>query len=224
MVWAPGDVVDIDAEDGMEEGAIILGPAKNGASDERRVRFKDGVVDDWPTSDFILRKPATDAETIGRNASAAAENEYILVVGGGIVGLSCASAVAKKGFQCCVLDCSTPDTVRGSRGDTRGLHFGYEGVYFDLVKESDEEWRALEVSDKQHRKLRQPCASLTFGSELDINTIIDTHARNGRRGANDTHQLEVLQNSDVQKRWPHISAAPGREFAVYDGDGYGASW
>ena len=47
-----GDVVDISTEDGWERGAVVLGPSSSGDSSELRVKFADGVVDDWPTADF----------------------------------------------------------------------------------------------------------------------------------------------------------------------------
>lgn len=54
-LWAAGTVVDIESEDGLESGATVLGPSENGDQSERRVKFKDGVFDDWPIVDF--RKP-----------------------------------------------------------------------------------------------------------------------------------------------------------------------
>ena len=50
--YKPGDKVDVDSEDGWEYGATVLGPAKGGNDDEMQIRFADGVVDDWPISDF----------------------------------------------------------------------------------------------------------------------------------------------------------------------------
>jgi len=50
-----GDVVDVESEDGWERNAKIVGPSKSGRADEMRVRFADGVLDDWPVADF--RRP-----------------------------------------------------------------------------------------------------------------------------------------------------------------------
>ena len=50
-----GDVVDVESEDGWERNAKIIGPSKSRRADEMRVRFADGVVDDWPVADF--RRP-----------------------------------------------------------------------------------------------------------------------------------------------------------------------
>ena len=54
--WIMGDMVDIETEDGWELGAIILGPASSGDPFHKRVRFADGVEDDWDVS--FLRRAA----------------------------------------------------------------------------------------------------------------------------------------------------------------------
>ena len=50
-----GDIVDVESEDGWERNAKIIGPSRSARPDEMRVRFADGVVDDWPVADF--RRP-----------------------------------------------------------------------------------------------------------------------------------------------------------------------
>ena len=45
-------MIDVESEDGMEYGAVILGPPKSGNSGELEVRFADGVVDDWEIEEF----------------------------------------------------------------------------------------------------------------------------------------------------------------------------
>ena len=64
--WAAGTVVDIESEDGWERGTTILGPSESGEGSELRVRFQDGVVNDWSIADFrTLWKPgdAIDIDT-----------------------------------------------------------------------------------------------------------------------------------------------------------------
>lgn len=56
MKYKPGQKVDVESEDGWEYGATVIGPAKSGDSDELRIRFADGVVDDWPVADFRVAK------------------------------------------------------------------------------------------------------------------------------------------------------------------------
>lgn len=58
--WETGTVVDIDTEDGWEHGATVTGSATSGALTERQVRFADGTIDDWDTSDFRLVQQATE--------------------------------------------------------------------------------------------------------------------------------------------------------------------
>lgn len=53
--WKAGTKIDVDTEDGIEYGAVVLGPSRKRNPKLRRIRFADGVEDDWPVSDF--RKP-----------------------------------------------------------------------------------------------------------------------------------------------------------------------
>ena len=207
--WRPGQVIDIDTEDGMEFGAEILGPSKDGDAKEMQIKFRDGVVDDWPIAEFIRRESDPSAECV-------------VIIGGGVIGLSCCAAIAKRGCQVTLLDDSTAATVRSSRGDTRSLHFGYEGVYSDMVTQSADMWRALQERDAKDkkRKVLHNCGSLTFGSRDDIEAMLATHSRNGRRGANNVHQLEVLDPCAISKRWQHISADEANTHAIFDGDGF----
>lgn len=50
--WNSGSKVDVESEDGWERGAEILGPAESGDLEQRRVKFPDGVIDDWDVADF----------------------------------------------------------------------------------------------------------------------------------------------------------------------------
>jgi hypothetical protein len=69
-VWMIGTVVDIDTEDGMEFGATVLGASESGDREEMRVRFADGVEDDWPVTDFRRgSKTAAPAEDLLASAS-----------------------------------------------------------------------------------------------------------------------------------------------------------
>ena len=64
--WEPrtytaGDIVDVETEDGTEYAATILGPSTSCDGREMRIKFADGIVDDWPVSDFrqLISGPAT---------------------------------------------------------------------------------------------------------------------------------------------------------------------
>ena len=69
------------------------------------------------------------------------------------MGLSIAYSVAKRGIKVTLIDASSPDTVRSSRGDSRGLQYGYEGIYSDLVNESADLWEKLEREDPSNRQV-----------------------------------------------------------------------
>lgn len=60
--WPPGTLVDVASEDGLEHGAKVIGPSESGDKSERRVEFKDGVIDDWAVADF--RKPWSVGDVI----------------------------------------------------------------------------------------------------------------------------------------------------------------
>ena len=53
--WAVGETINVDTEDGLETGAVILGVSEAGTANEMRIQFADGTVDDWPVTDFIKR-------------------------------------------------------------------------------------------------------------------------------------------------------------------------
>jgi hypothetical protein len=55
--WKIGDVVDVETEDGWELGAQIIGPSKSGEEGAFRIRFADGVIDDWIAEEFRVHKP-----------------------------------------------------------------------------------------------------------------------------------------------------------------------
>jgi len=48
--------INVDTEESIERGVIILGPAESGNKEELRVKFRDGTIDDWPI-DHIFRIP-----------------------------------------------------------------------------------------------------------------------------------------------------------------------
>ena len=62
--WAVGDIVDVDAEGGMEFGVRIGDPSESGDKEEMRVKFADGDVDDWPIDDFCRPKSLLEPEDL----------------------------------------------------------------------------------------------------------------------------------------------------------------
>lgn len=61
--WAVGEDIEVDTDDGMER-ATILGAPESGSHTEMRVRFADGVIDDWEWADFqkLVQKPEHTAD------------------------------------------------------------------------------------------------------------------------------------------------------------------
>eukprot|EP01047_Picozoa_sp_COSAG01_P079253 COSAG01_NODE_14957_length_1391_cov_1.801858_3_plen_117_part_00 len=55
--WNIGDVIDVETEDGWELGAQIIGPSESGEEGTFRIRFVDGVIDDWIAEDFRVHNP-----------------------------------------------------------------------------------------------------------------------------------------------------------------------
>ena len=53
--WYKGQTIDVDTEDGLEEGAEIVGPPVGPDQSEMQVRFADGVIDDWPVAEFRMQ-------------------------------------------------------------------------------------------------------------------------------------------------------------------------
>jgi hypothetical protein len=71
--WQPGDVVDVDTEDGMEFGAIVVGPSVSGNAGELSIRFADGVVDDWPVDEFRSRLATVSDEPVAQSSQVPAD-------------------------------------------------------------------------------------------------------------------------------------------------------
>ena len=71
--WAVGQCIDVDTEDGVERGAVILGAGDG--PDEMQVRFVDGQRDSWPVADFRLRPGALWAAESARLRRAGTQTE-----------------------------------------------------------------------------------------------------------------------------------------------------
>ena len=85
--WKVGDTVDIDTADGVEKGAVILGPAVGGDAAQMRVKFPDGSVDDWDIEDFLVPRA-------GAAATATTAGDRDRASGGSAGGGSAAAAAA----------------------------------------------------------------------------------------------------------------------------------
>lgn len=72
--------------------------------------------------------------------------QVVVVVGGGVMGSSVAASVAARGYDVVVVD--TQHALRSSWGDTRGLQYGYDGVYLELVNWAARLWGQLQLEHK----------------------------------------------------------------------------
>jgi hypothetical protein len=72
LTWLPGDIVDVETEDGIEVASVV-GRSKSGDKTELRVRFADGAVDDWDAED--MKKKWAVGEDIEVDTDMASDDE-----------------------------------------------------------------------------------------------------------------------------------------------------
>eukprot|EP01043_Picozoa_sp_COSAG02_P036609 COSAG02_NODE_2693_length_8220_cov_3.340106_2_plen_237_part_00 len=80
ITWSVGQVINVDTEDGLEEGATILGPSSDGDATEMQVRFADGSVENWDIEDFVATEAdASGSDTVatGKAAAIALQHEIL---------------------------------------------------------------------------------------------------------------------------------------------------
>ena len=80
ITWSVGQVINIVTEDGLEEGATILGASSEGDAKQMRVRFADGSEDDWDIEDFVATETdatVPDTEATGKAAAIALQQEIV---------------------------------------------------------------------------------------------------------------------------------------------------
>jgi len=51
--WGVGDIIDVETADGWERDAIVVGASSCGDPSQLRIRFTDGVEDDWIAAEFV---------------------------------------------------------------------------------------------------------------------------------------------------------------------------
>jgi sarcosine oxidase len=91
----------------------------------------------------------------------------IVVVGGGLLGLAAARALARRGREVVLLERDEVGTVDGgSKGSCRIFRLGYtDPVYVALARRARGYWPPVE--DECGQRLLWPTPQLTFGGELD---------------------------------------------------------
>jgi sarcosine oxidase len=123
----------------------------------------------------------------------------IVVVGAGVLGLSAAHALARRGHQVVVLEQQTVGHgTAGSKGTARIFRLGYdEPGYVRLALLAHSLWRRLE--DESGSALLTTTGQLTFGDDLDV--LVDAMAAAGA-------PHERLATGEVKARFPTFSV-PG---------------
>jgi len=131
----------------------------------------------------------------------------VAVVGGGVVGLSCALALADRGVSACVLE---RDTRMGHGTSTRNSGVIHAGIYYPAgslkgrlcVDGRDRLYAFCAANDVPHQR----CGKLIVGnesSEIGALERLFTHGRaNGVR-------LEMVDRAYIHAREPYIRATAG---------------
>lgn len=138
---------------------------------------------------------------------AGSERADVLVVGGGLTGLSAAWALARRGREVLVLErAEVGHTGGGSHGSCRIFRFGYEDPdYVRLVGLARPLWQELE--DASGSRLLHPCPQLTFGPQME-----EVLAAMRQAGA----PCELLAARDAADQFPGV-AVKG-DVVVYEPD------
>lgn len=121
-----------------------------------------------------------------------------VVIGAGLLGLSAAWALAKRGHEVTVIDeAPTGHADGGSHGSCRIFRLGYETAsYVRLARQAREIWTELE--DASGERLLSPTPQLTFGPEMD-----QVAAALAKAGA----PAEVLSDRDAVERFGGITVS-----------------
>ena len=121
----------------------------------------------------------------------------VVVVGGGLLGLAAARALARRGREVALLERDEVGAADGgSKGSCRIFRLGYtDPVYVGLARRAREYWRPVE--DECGQRLLWPAPQLTFGGELDT-----VHQAMLSAGA----PCEVLTAAEAAARFPRVTA------------------
>jgi sarcosine oxidase len=126
------------------------------------------------------------------------DNRRCIVIGAGIVGLSSAWALSRRGWQVTVLEAAArPGHARaGSRGDARIFRLGYpDPAYVEMAILALATWRELEGATG--RDLLHTTGQVTFGDEAVLRAIAAALAAAGAPAAE-------LAAVDARQRFPGL--------------------
>lgn len=128
----------------------------------------------------------------------------IVVIGGGVVGLSCAWAVARRGRQVCVIEVRSRPGQESSTHNSGVLHAGLYHPADSLKTRLCHDGRArLYAFCREFDVPHAACGKLVVGGEGDeaaLDGLLRQAHANGAR-------LEPVDRKFVQEREPHIAAA-----------------
>jgi sarcosine oxidase len=127
---------------------------------------------------------------------AASAHHDCIVIGAGILGLSAAWSLSRRGRQVLVLDADLPGHPgSGSKGTARIFRLSYpEPPYVDMALRALTLWQGLET--ESGRRLLHRTGQLSFGAQLD--KLADSMRQAGA-------PFEELSPTDVRRRYPHLA-------------------
>ena len=120
------------------------------------------------------------------------------IVGGGLLGLSAAWALTKRGHEALVIDQGPIGHIAsGSHGTCRIFRLGYEQpAYVYLARQARDTWAELE--DACGERLLHPTPQLTFGPQME--QVRDSLARAGVPG-------ETISVAEAAERFPGVAVS-----------------
>ncbi len=127
------------------------------------------------------------------------DNRRCIVVGAGLLGLSSAWALARRGWSVVVLEAAgSPGHERaGSKGDARIFRLGYpEPRYVEMAVLARARWHDLEAATGQ--KLLEITGQVTTGDEATVQAIAGALTAAGA-------PVEQISASEAARRFPAIS-------------------
>lgn len=133
--------------------------------------------------------------------------QSVIVVGAGVIGLSCGYHLALKGLDVTIVEENLPGVGQSTKtgGGIRYFHGSHENVQMSFA--SQEFWKKFHETfdiDPQYQKTGH--LFLTSNSEVSQNLYGSSN--------HDDLKLERLKKSQIQCRWPHLSNL-NLEYGVY---------